>query len=67
MIESYIIKIQRWYRNLPGCRKCGSKRLAWNYICVECYHDRHRDECIACNEDLTSDPFSGSPKPYSIY
>ena len=49
-MDSYIIKIQKWYRGLPGCRKCGSKRLAWKYICVYCYHGRHSENCIACEE-----------------
>ena len=43
-----IQKIQKWYRTIPGCRKCGCKRLAWKYICVYCYHDRHSDTCEAC-------------------
>ena len=52
MTESYIIKIQKWYRNLPGCRKCGSKRLAWKYICVYCYHDKYSEDCISCKNGL---------------
>jgi len=52
MNHSSVIKIQTWYRQLSGCRKCGSKRLAWEYICVYCYHDRHIDDCLPCvNED----------------
>ena len=35
-------KIQIWYKRLPGCRHCGCKRLQWNYVCDECYHDKHR-------------------------
>lgn len=51
-MDSYITKIQKWYRNLPGCVKCGSKRLAWKYICVYCYHDKHTETCIACKDGL---------------
>jgi hypothetical protein len=52
MNDSSATKIQTWYRQLPGCRKCGSKRLAWKYICVYCYHDRHINDCLSCvNED----------------
>ncbi len=47
MIDN-IIKIQRWWKDLPGCRKCDSKRLAYNYICVYCYHDKYADICEAC-------------------
>ena len=36
-----IIKIQKWSRSLPSCRKCESKALAWRYICHQCYKDRH--------------------------
>lgn len=53
-MESYIIKIQKWYRKLPGCRKCGSKRLAWKAlkICVYCYHDKYSEDCLACKENI---------------
>ena len=45
-----VTKIQRWYKRLPKglpkrlpeCRHCGCKRLAYNYVCDECYHDKHR-------------------------
>jgi len=36
-----IIIIQRWWRSLPGCRKCGSKNLAWRYTCHQCYYEKH--------------------------
>lgn len=56
-MESYIIKIQKWYRKLPGCRKCPSKRLPLNAsnalkICVYCYHDKYSEDCIACKQGL---------------
>lgn len=40
----FVIKIQKWFRRLHKCRKCGSKYLAWKYICVYCYHDRHNGD-----------------------
>ncbi len=43
-----IVKIQRWWKSIPGCRKCDSKRLAYNNICVYCYHDKYADICSAC-------------------
>ena len=49
---SYIIKIQRWYKGLPGCKKCKSKRLAFKSICVYCYHDKYSENCIGCKEGL---------------
>ena len=52
MTLSYIIKIQRWYKALPGCVNCGSKHLAFKTICVYCYHDKYSDDCIACKEGL---------------
>ena len=42
MNANYAIKIQRWWRLLPECCHCGDKRLAYNYVCHECYHDKHR-------------------------
>lgn len=53
-MESYIIKIQKWYRKLPGCRKCSSKRLHFKglKICVYCYHDKYSEDCIACKEGI---------------
>jgi len=51
MTELYVIKIQKWYRKLPSCRKCSSKML--KYICLYCYHDKHQEDCIACKEGLT--------------
>ena len=49
-MDLHIIKIQKWFRRLPGCRKCGSKRLAWKYVCVYCYHAKHSEHCIACKQ-----------------
>ena len=47
-LNLYASKIQKWWTNKPGCYKCGSKRLAWKYTCVYCYHDKHSDDCLAC-------------------
>jgi hypothetical protein len=60
IMESYIIKIQKWYRKLPGCRKCASKRLPLNALnalkplklCVYCYHDKYSEDCVACKQGL---------------
>lgn len=47
-MENQAKQIQKWWRSIPGCGKCGCKRLAWKYICVYCYHDKHSDTCDAC-------------------
>jgi len=43
-----IIKIQRWFKRLPECYKCGSKGRIFASMCQYCYHDKYSDTCHAC-------------------
>ncbi len=41
--------IEGWWISLPECHKCGSKNLAFHYLCEECYHMKYSDIC-GCNK-----------------
>jgi len=47
-------KLQKWWKLLPECIKCGKKRRLLyknkQRICIDCYNNKTNNECIHCKE-----------------
>ena len=50
-METQIIKIQKWWRTLPRCSRCGD--ISNDKLCSSCKFDKYHDSdcCEVCRND----------------